>query len=173
MSPSPRPGKRAAWALFGLAALLALPAGAVQMAYAQAASGSAPFVLPLDGRISAPYGQMRDPFNGKMRFHDGVDIVAKAGADIVAPASGQVVRVALNLPNYGNVLEIDHGNGLVTRYTHLQTVEVAQGDRVFSGQLIARVGSTGRTTGPHLHLQVLRNGQTINPSEVFAALKRA
>ena len=169
MSPTARRGKQTAWASFALAAILALPAGAMQLAYAQAASGSTPFMtLPLQGRISAKYGEMRDPFNGKMRFHEGVDIIGKKGARVVAPAPGRVVRAIPNYEAHGNFLEIDHGNGLVTRYTHLYSIEVAEGDRVTAGQLIARVGSTGRSTGPHLHLQVMRNGKTINPAEVFA-----
>lgn len=171
MSPSPRRGKRAAWAL-AFAAILAVPAGAVQLAYAQAASGKSSFmVLPLSGHISAPYGQMVDPFDGKTRFHEGVDIKAREGADIVAPAAGRVVHAIRNYQSYGNFLEIDHGDGLVTRYTHLQSIEVKDGDRVIAGQLIARVGSTGRSTGPHLHLQVMRNGKSINPAEVFALKK--
>jgi murein DD-endopeptidase MepM/ murein hydrolase activator NlpD len=166
MSPSPRGGKR--WAAVAFAAALALPAGAVQLAYAQAAAGSTPFMtLPFSGRISVGYGEMRDPFSGKVRLHEGVDIVGKAGANIVAPAAGRVVRAIPNYENHGNFLEIDHGDGLTTRYTHLQTIEVKQGEFIMAGQLIARVGSTGRSTGPHLHLQVLRNGKSINPADVF------
>lgn len=172
MSPSARRGKRAG-AAFILAAVLAVPAGALQLAYAQAASGATPFMtLPLHGRITAPYGEMRDPFNGKTRFHEGVDIAAKTGTAVVAPAAGRVVQVVRNDPMHGNVIEIDHGNGLITRYTHLQSIAVAKGEQVVAGQRIARVGSTGRSTGPHLHLQVLSNGKSINPATVFAGLKK-
>jgi Zn-dependent protease with chaperone function len=167
MTPSPHCGKRVR-AAFVVAAVLAVPAGALQLAYAEAASGDAPFaVLPLHGRISASYGEMRDPFTGKVRFHNGVDIVGKLGADIVAPAAGRAVHVLHNDGVYGNVLEIEHDNGLVTRYSHLQNIEVAEGERIMAGQLIARVGSTGRSTGPHLDLQVLQGGKPINPAEVF------
>jgi murein DD-endopeptidase MepM/ murein hydrolase activator NlpD len=149
------------------AAVLALPAGALQLAYAQAATGSAPFMaLPLSGRISSGYGDTH-PYFGKPRFHDAVDIVAEEGASIVAPAAGRVVHANLNEGNYGAVLEIDHGDGLVTRYAHLKTIEVAVGQQVVAGQLIAKVGNTGISTGPHLHLQVLRGGKSINPAEVF------
>ena len=165
MSPSPRRGKR--WVVLALAVGLALPAGALQLAYAQAAAGTTPFmVLPLSGRISSGYGD-NHPYFGKPRIHDGVDIVAGEGAPIVAPAAGRVVHANLHEGNYGAVLEIDHGDGLVTRYAHLQSIEVKVGQHVVAGQQIARVGNTGISTGPHLHLQVLRNGKSINPAEVF------
>jgi murein DD-endopeptidase MepM/ murein hydrolase activator NlpD len=167
MSPSGRRSKRAGWAAFVLAAVLAIPAGAVQLAYAQAASGSAPFmVLPLHGRISSAYGDTHS-FFGKPRIHDGVDIVAPEGAPVVAPAAGTVVHASLHDGNYGAVVAIAHGNGLMTRYAHLESIDVRQGEEVKAGQLIAHVGSTGISTGPHLHLQVLRNGRSINPAEVF------
>ncbi|GAA0558552.1 peptidoglycan DD-metalloendopeptidase family protein [Rhizomicrobium electricum] len=165
MNPSPRRSKRA---VFTLAAVLALPVATLQLGYAQTATGHQPFMaLPLHGPITAAFGKMHDPFTGKIRFHNGVDIKAPDGTDIVAPAAGQVTAVRRNDGPYGNVIEIDHGNGLVTRYSHLKTIEIANGDRVAAGQLIARVGSTGRSTGPHLDLQVLRNGTPVNPAEVF------
>jgi murein DD-endopeptidase MepM/ murein hydrolase activator NlpD len=165
MTPSPRRSKRAA---FVLAAVLAIPAGALQLGYAQAASGHEPFLtLPLHGPITATFGKMRDPFTGKIRFHNGIDIKAADGTDIVAPAAGRVTAIRRNDVAYGNVIEIDHGNGLTTRYSHLKSIEIADGDRVTAGQLIARVGSTGRSTGPHLDLQVLRGGTPINPADVF------
>lgn len=164
MTPSPRRSKRAA---FVLAALLAIPAGAMQLAYAQSAAGKAPFMmLPLHGRISSVFGDTHE-FFGKPRVHNGVDIVAQAGAPVIAPAAGRVVYVNLHDGNYGAVLEIAHSNGLVTRYAHLESIEVTRDEAVKAGQVIARVGSTGISTGPHLHLQVLRNGQNINPNEVF------
>lgn len=166
MSPSPRRGKR--WAAFAFAAALALPAGAVQLAYAQAAVGATPFMtLPLSGKISAGFGEMLDPITGKQRFHDAVDIMAKEGTPIVAPAAGRVVHVFHNYGRYGEYLEIDHGNGLVTRYAHMLTITVAEGQQVASGERIGQVGSTGSSTGPHLHIQVLRHGKSINPADVF------
>jgi len=165
MIPSPRRGKRLPLVL---AALLLVPAGAVQLAYAQAATGATPIMsLPLQGEISAPYGPMKDPFDGSDRFHNGVDIKGKTGAAVTAPAAGSVITVKLGDGANGNVLEIDHGGGLVTRYTHLKSVAVTIGQSVKPGQIVARVGKTGRSTGPHLHLQVLRNGKDINPAEVF------
>jgi murein DD-endopeptidase MepM/ murein hydrolase activator NlpD len=165
MNPSPRRSKRT---VFTLAAVLALPVATLQLAYAQTATGNPSFMLlPLHGPITAAFGKMHDPFTGKIRFHNGVDIKAPDGTDIVAPAAGQVTAVRRDDGPYGNVIEIDHGNGLVTRYSHLKTIEIANGDRVAAGQLIARVGSTGRSTGPHLDLQVLRNGTPVNPADVF------
>lgn len=164
MIPSPRRGKRLPLAL---AALLLVPSGAVQLAYAQAATGGSPIMkLPLQGRISSGYGD-NHPFQGQARFHDAVDIVAAEGASIVAPAAGRVTRADPNFGNYGEYLEIDHGNGLVTRYAHLQSLAVREGEQVAAGQIIGRVGNTGISTGPHLHLQVLRDGKPINPAEVF------
>lgn len=165
MAPSTRRGKR--WAAFAFAAVLTIPAAALQLAYAQAATGGTPFMtLPLQGRISSGYGD-NHPFQGQARFHNAVDIVAAEGAPIVAPAAGRVVHANLDEGNYGAVLEIDHGNGLVTRYAHLKSIAVAVGQHVVAGQLVAQVGNTGISTGPHLHLQVLRDGKPINPGEVF------
>lgn len=168
MAPSSRRSKRAA---FALAALLAIPAGAVQLAYAQAAAGAASLMmLPLHGRVSSVYGDTHE-FFGKPRVHNGIDIVAQAGAPVIAPAAGRVVYTNQHDGNYGTVLEIAHANGLVTRYAHLESIEVTKDEVVKAGQVIARVGSSGISTGPHLHLQVLRNGQSINPAEVFELKK--
>lgn len=165
MSPSPRRGKRLA--VFAFAAVLALPVCAVQLSFAQSAAGKAPFmVLPLSGPITSNFGDDH-PFLGKPRHHNGVDIKAAEGSPIVAPAAGRVVHTNTKEGNYGVVLEIDHGNGLVTRYAHLKSIEVKEGQQVEAGQLIARVGNTGISTGPHLCLQVMRDGKPINPAEVF------
>ena len=96
-------------------------------------------------------------------FHEGIDFPAEAGTPIVAAASGKVVYAGYH-PQYGKMIEIDHGNGLVTRYAHASQTFVKEGDLVVRGQRIATVGSTGRSTGPHLHFEVRLNGVPQNPA---------
>jgi len=115
------------------------------------------------GWISSGYGMRTDPFNGRKRWHNGVDFAGKAGANVVAVASG-VVTWSSKYNNYGNMVEIDHGEGVVTRYAHNQENKVKVGDLVQRGQVIAALGSTGRSTGPHLHFEVYKNGRAVDPS---------
>lgn len=115
------------------------------------------FLMPTRGTISSRYG-MR---NGRM--HRGLDIAAKTGTPIYA-ADGGTVTFSGWKGNYGNMVEIDHGNGYKTRYAHASKLLVKKGEKVYKGQHIANVGSTGRSTGPHLHLEVLKNGVYQNPS---------
>jgi murein DD-endopeptidase MepM/ murein hydrolase activator NlpD len=96
-------------------------------------------------------------------MHEGVDFPAEAGTPIVASASGKVIAAEWH-PAYGKIVEIDHGNGLVSRYAHTSTMAVKEGDLVVRGQRIATVGSTGRSTGPHLHFEVRLNGVPQNPA---------
>ncbi len=148
-----------------LLAVMLAPLMAAQLAYA---AGEVDFTVPpLDGRLTSGYGMSADPFADGRRRHRGVDIAAAAGTPIVAPAAGTVRRLRRSDQGYGNVLEIDHGKGYVTRYAQLQSFAVAEGDRVTAGDVIARVGSSGRSTGPHLHLEVLRDGQRIDPATVI------
>lgn len=119
------------------------------------ATGS--FVMPTRGRISSRYG-MR---NGRM--HRGLDIAASNGTPINAADGGTVVYSGYS-GAYGNLIEIDHGNGYRTKYAHCSKLLVSKGDKVYKGQHIANVGNTGRSTGPHLHLEVLKNGSNQNPS---------
>lgn len=114
------------------------------------------------GYISSYFGGRQDPFDGHEAYHRGVDFAGAAGAQVMAVAAGVVVR-AEPASGYGNLVEINHGNGYVTRYGHNERVLVAVGDTVVRGQPIALMGSTGRSTGPHVHFEVLRNGQQINP----------
>ncbi len=119
---------------------------------------------PVDGGwISARYGMRTDPFDGKRKFHHGIDFAAKPGTRIRAVASGVVVRSG-PAPGFGNLVEIKHGNGLVTRYAHCRETLVHVGDVVKRGQVIAHVGSTGRSTGPHLHFEVLKDGRPMDPA---------
>jgi murein DD-endopeptidase MepM/ murein hydrolase activator NlpD len=114
------------------------------------------------GYMSSGYGFRTDPFHGRRAFHGGLDFVAPKGSDVLAVAAG-VVTFAGRDGNYGNMVEIDHGNGLVTRYAHNKENLVGVGDAVKKGDLIALVGSTGRSTAPHVHLEVLENGRHVNP----------
>jgi len=115
-----------------------------------------------EGYISSYFGERMDPINGEQAMHKGVDFATDAGADVLAVASG-IVTWAGPREGYGNLIEINHGNGYTTRYAHNAQTVVAVGDTVQRGQAIAVVGSTGRSTGPHVHFEVLRDGQQIDP----------
>ncbi|MDE2304146.1 MAG: M23 family metallopeptidase [Gammaproteobacteria bacterium] len=114
------------------------------------------------GYISSYFGDRSDPFTGFTEFHKGVDIAAPQGTHVDAVAAG-LVTWAGPRSGYGNMVEINHGNGLATRYCHNEKLLVKVGDLVHKGQRIALLGSTGRSTGPHLHFEVLRNGAEVNP----------
>ncbi|MBB6094905.1 murein DD-endopeptidase MepM/ murein hydrolase activator NlpD [Povalibacter uvarum] len=116
----------------------------------------------MQGWISSYFGQRTDPFNGRTAYHRGVDFAGPAGSQVVAVASG-VVTYSKDRFGYGKTVEINHGNGYVTRYAHNQRTLVTPGDTVQKGQAIALIGSTGRSTGPHLHFEVLRNGRAVDP----------
>jgi murein DD-endopeptidase MepM/ murein hydrolase activator NlpD len=128
-----------------------------------------PTLRPIvEGWFSSNFGYRIDPFSGQNAFHDGIDFPAEPGTPIVAAASGRVVHAGWH-PQYGKMLEIDHGNGLVSRYAHASNLGVGLGDLVVRGQRVASVGSTGRSTGPHLHFEVRLNGVPQNPARFFAA----
>ncbi len=114
------------------------------------------------GWLSSYYGVRKDPFNGKPTMHKGVDFAGKEDTAIIATASG-VVTWASKRYGYGNLVEINHGEGLTTRYGHNKNLLVSVGDVVNKGQKIARMGSTGRSTGPHVHYEILRNNRQIDP----------
>ena len=116
----------------------------------------------MSGYISSYFGGRPDPFDGHEAVHKGVDFAGTAGAQVLSVAAGVVTR-AEEATGYGNLVEINHGNGYVTRYGHNQSLLVAVGDTVVRGQPVALMGSTGRSTGPHVHFEVLRNGTSINP----------
>ncbi|MBI4191625.1 MAG: M23 family metallopeptidase [Betaproteobacteria bacterium] len=123
-----------------------------------------PSVLPVQGGwYSSNFGWRIDPFSGTRAFHEGVDFMAEVGTAAHAAAGGVVAYSDFH-PQYGNMIEIDHGNGLITRYAHLSKRMVKMGDVVLSGGRIGDVGSTGRTTGPHLHFEVRQNGAPLNPA---------
>lgn len=119
--------------------------------------------MPVSGAyISSEFGRRVDPFTGVLAFHPGVDLAAREGALVHSVAPG-VVTWAGARAGYGEMVEVNHGNGYVTRYAHNSRILVHVGDKVNKGQAISQVGSTGRSTGPHVHFEVIKNGQTINP----------
>jgi len=123
-----------------------------------------PSIMPVKVKwYSSGFGSRIDPFTGKRAFHKGIDIVAEAGAPIIAAAGGVVVYSDRH-SEYGNMIEIDHGNNLVSRYAHASKRLVKLGQVVMQGEKIAEVGSTGRSTGPHLHFEVRHKGSPRNPS---------
>ena len=123
-----------------------------------------PPVLPVAGaRTTSGFGMRTDPLDGSHRHHDGVDLAAPSGTPIRAARPG-TVRFAGERGGYGNLVIIDHGDGLETRYGHCATVTVRPGDRVDAGQRVGTVGSTGRSTGSHLHFEVRNHGRTTDPA---------
>jgi murein DD-endopeptidase MepM/ murein hydrolase activator NlpD len=130
----------------------------------QAASGggNGRFILPANGPITSGFGPRNHPISGGSRMHNGVDIGASSGTPIHAAADGTVVMAGSN-GGYGNWTLIDHGGGLATGYGHQSSIGVRVGQHVSRGDVIGRVGSTGASTGPHLHWEVRVNGNSVNP----------
>ncbi len=125
--------------------------------------GMLPNASPIQAAYnSSSYGWRIDPFNGNKAFHEGLDFTANTGTPIYAAADGIVVA-AEQTPDYGNLVKVDHGSGLETRYAHASRLLVKVGERVVKGQKIAEVGSTGRSTGPHLHYEIRLNGNALDP----------
>jgi murein DD-endopeptidase MepM/ murein hydrolase activator NlpD len=133
----------------------------------QALAAATPSIWPVAGWLSSSYGNRRDPFTGNSDFHPGLDISANSGEPVVATADGDVASATTN-GNYGNLIEIDHGFGITTRYGHLSRFGVLQGQRVRRGDVIGYVGSTGRSTSPHLHYEIWMNGKLTNPLKLLA-----
>jgi murein DD-endopeptidase MepM/ murein hydrolase activator NlpD len=124
---------------------------------------STPSIMPTVGWLSSQFSQSRfHPVLHQSRPHEGIDLSAPMGAPIVAPATGRVISVTYE-PGYGNTFQIDHGNGIVTKFAHCSRIVVHVGQQVTRGQLIATVGNTGLATGPHLHYEVHVNGQPVDP----------
>ena len=122
-----------------------------------------PNTKPVDGPVGSGYGFRADPFTGHAALHTGLDFPAEVGTPIVAAAAGVVTSVEQH-PQYGQLLEVDHGRGLVTRYAHTARILVKLGDVIKRGQPIATVGTSGRSTGPHLHFEVVLDGVPQNPA---------
>jgi murein DD-endopeptidase MepM/ murein hydrolase activator NlpD len=127
-----------------------------------------PSTPPVDGPMASGFGFRPDPFTSRASLHTGLDFPAEVGTPIHAAAAG-IVTVAEVHPAYGQLLEVDHGNGLSTRYAHCSSLLVAPGALVKRGQLVAKVGNSGRSTGPHLHFEVLLDGVPQNPAKFLAS----
>ena len=123
------------------------------------------------GWMSSPYGYRSDPFTGKRAWHAGVDFAGKDGSDIISVAAG-VVTWSGQRYGYGNLVEVNHGDGYTTRYAHCKELLVEVGDIVEKGEVLARMGSTGRSTGPHVHYEVLKNGRPENPKKFIYRASR-
>jgi murein DD-endopeptidase MepM/ murein hydrolase activator NlpD len=127
-----------------------------------------PTTMPVAmGYYSSNYGYRLDPITGRNTFHTGVDLIAPHGTPVMAAAGGVVSAVSF-VPEYGNTVDVDHDNGLTSRYAHLHRSLVKVGDVVLKGQNIALVGSTGRSTGPHLHFEVREKGIPLNPNKFLS-----
>ena len=184
--PAARKPKRRG--IYVVLALALTPVAALQFAWAQdtaptVAPATAPiqpgkagpqaatsaFIAPVDGPISLGFGPRTVPVNGQ-KFHQGVDFPVPVGTPVRAPADGTVSAVFNWRKSYGKVVEIDHGNGLKTRFAHLDSQQVAVGDEVKAGQVIAMSGATGtlRDAGPHLHFEVWKNGKPVDPATLLA-----
>jgi murein DD-endopeptidase MepM/ murein hydrolase activator NlpD len=121
-----------------------------------------PSIMPVQGWLIRGFGYQIDPFTGQVKMHEGLDIAAPTGTPIVAPADG-TVKYAGNKKDYGLSVEIDHGYGFITQYSHCQRIRVNSGMRIKRGDIIAYVGNTGRSTGPHLHYEVRVSYTAVNP----------
>jgi Rod binding domain-containing protein len=124
-------------------------------------AGASPAVVPA-GSVSSGFGWRADPISGRPRFHSGTDVRMAYGHDVPVAAGGTVASVG-NQGGYGLTVVVDHGGGVETRYAHLSSAPIRPGDVVESGQIIAQSGNSGRSTGPHLHFEVLNNGQAVDP----------
>ncbi len=172
----PRARKRPLRAL--TLATLALMSGSGLVAV-QAATTAAPaevvFTGPIiEGRISSAYGKVRLSISASP--HHGIDLTAARGTPVNAPAAGTVLVATATYapqPTYGTVVILDHGDGWQTVYAHLDSLDVEAGDRVTRGEQIGRLGSTGKATGPHVHVEVLRNGERLDPASVIETLVAA
>lgn len=149
----------------------ALDASLARLANIRKFASALPHGSPAPGQaISSRFGGRTDPFTGRRAVHGGLDFRAKSGTPVLATADGIVVTAGRK-GGYGNLVEIDHQNGITTRYAHLSRIHVKIGQRIKRSKIVGKVGSTGRSTGPHLHYEVRKNGQTRNPLK-FVRLNR-
>ena len=160
-----------------LARLLGVIDGSLQIvrqgvAYREALADATPVIWPASGWISASYGYRSDPFTGERDFHSAVDISTRKGQPVIATATGRIASAARS-GAYGNLIEIDHGFNLTTRYGHLSEFAVGEGATVERGDVIGYVGATGRATGYHVHYEVRASGRTINPMRLLVEARPA
>lgn len=127
-----------------------------------------PSIWPINGTVTSRFGWRNSPWGGGSEFHAGIDIANSIGTPVVAAADGKVVQSAWSA-GYGNIVQIDHGNGMTTIYGHNSRNAVTAGQNVKKGQVISYVGSTGRSTGPHLHYEVRINDTAVDPSRFMVA----
>src|SRR5262249_970426 len=132
------------------------------LAARSAVMNATPSLMPINGWLSSPFGYRRHPLDGSFRLHAGVDIAAEPGTPVRAPADGIVIFSGYK-EGYGKVVVINHGYGIQTVFGHNSKLFVTQGERLKRGEKISEVGSTGRSTGPHLHYEIRKNGIPINP----------
>jgi murein DD-endopeptidase MepM/ murein hydrolase activator NlpD len=118
-------------------------------------------------RIGSYFGYRTDPFYKVTKFHEGIDFTAPVGTDIYATGDGKVVNIEFSRRGYGNLVEIDHGFGYRTVYAHLSKMNVKMGQKVSRGEVIGFVGNTGKSTAPHLHYEVRKNGKAVDPINFF------
>ncbi|MCS6763280.1 MAG: M23 family metallopeptidase [Candidatus Protistobacter heckmanni] len=140
----------------------------LQRAIAARAAGPAVMAVK-NAPMSSNYGLREDPFTGQPAFHSGIDWVSPVGTPVYAVADGVVVSIG-PASDFGNMVEVRHGDHTLAHYAHLQVIEVTTGMPVIAGQRIARVGSTGRYTGTQLHFEILIDGQRVNPAPFFTQL---
>ncbi len=126
-----------------------------------------PSLLPIAGWISSSFGYRRHPYDGSFRFHSGVDIAAEPGTPVRAPAEGTIIFAGYR-EGYGKVVVLDHGYGIRTLFAHNSKLFVSSGVRIRRGEILSQVGSTGHSTGPHLHYEIRKNGVPVNPATFFS-----
>ena len=124
--------------------------------------------LPARAEVTSGFGQRVDPFMGRMALHTGLDMREEYGAPVRVTAAGTVITAGWS-GGYGNMVEVDHGNGLATRYGHLSAILVSEGQAVTAGAVVGKLGSTGRSTGPHLHYEVRVDGDAVDPVRFLRA----
>jgi murein DD-endopeptidase MepM/ murein hydrolase activator NlpD len=133
---------------------------------------SVPSAFPVrSGWVSSGYGARTDPFNGTTAWHNGIDIAGRLGTEVLSVAAGVVSNIE-DQEGLGHLVEVTHDGGFLTRYGHNQEVLVAVGDLVEKGEPIALMGSSGRSTGPHVHLEVFKNGRSVDPASYIQRYTR-